>query len=258
VYSPARVAATAASPDEQDAVFISYLLGSRDRVLIGAGLVAPRAAALLAALGHAPGLAVNQSLGWLDVEAAATRPPRPGMDLRDAGGAEALIRDYEAYDDVRRLSTLFVIGGLEIDRRGASNLLGTRVDGRWVRRGPGAIGTTSMAVIAERTVLYSRRHTPQIFVERCSVVSAPGHDPGDPTAPAGPDLCISPAGVFDFPAPDRQMRLLHSREGWPAERVAAETGFPVAGLGTATPMPQPSAEDLALLRERVDRDGVLR
>ena len=253
------MAATAASPDEQDAVFISRLLGDRDRVLIGAGLVAPRAAALLAALTHAPGLAVNQSLGWLDVgNLGQARPPRPGMDLRDAAGAEALIADYEAYDDVRRLSTLFVIGGLQIDRRGASNLLGIREGGRWARRGPGAIGTTSMAAIAERTVLYSRRHSPQIFVERCSVVSAAGHDPDDPTAPAGPILCISPAGVFDFPAPSREMRLLHSREGWPPERVAAETGFAVAGLETATPMPGPSAADLELLRSRVDREGVLR
>jgi glutaconate CoA-transferase subunit B len=253
------VTATPASPDEQDAFFISRLLGNRDRVLIGAGLVAPRAAALFAALSHAPELAVNQSLGWLDVGALAeARPPRPGMDLRDAAGAEALIADYEAYDDVRRLSTLFVIGGLEIDRSGASNLLGTRSGGRWVRRGPGAIGTTSMAVIAERTVLYSRRHTPEIFVERCSVISAPGHDPDDPTAPAGPILCISPAGVFDFPAPERRMRLLHSREGWPAERVAAATGFELSGFDSATPMPAPTDEELTLLRTRVDPEGVLR
>jgi acyl CoA:acetate/3-ketoacid CoA transferase beta subunit len=253
------VTATAASPDEQDAVFISHLLRDRDRVLIGAGLVAPRAAALLAALGHTPGLAVNQSLGWLDVGALAeTRPPRPGMDLRDAAGAEALIADDEAYDDVRRLSTLFVIGGLQIDRSGASNLLGIREGGRWIRRGPGAIGTTSMAVIAERTVLYTRRHTPDIFVERCSVVSAPGHDPDDPDAPAGPILCISPAGIFDFPAPAKRMRLLHRREGWPPARVAEATGFEVAGLDTATPMPQPSLAELELLRGRVDRDGALR
>lgn len=255
----ARVATPAASPDEQDAVFIARLLGDEDRVLIGAGLVAPRAGALLAALTHAPGLAVNQALGWLDVGALAeTRPPRPGMDLRDAAGAEALISDYEAYDDVRRLSTLFVIGGLQIDRRGASNLLGIRSEDGWARRGPGAIGTTSMAVLAARTVLYSRRHTPEIFVERCSVVSAPGWSPQARRSPDGPILCLSPAGVFDFPEPERRMRLLYRRAGWTPDRIQAQTGFPLAGLEAAQPMPEPSEEELDLLRRAVDAEGVLR
>jgi acyl CoA:acetate/3-ketoacid CoA transferase beta subunit len=180
------------------------------------------------------------------------------MDLRDSAGAEALIIDHAAYDDVRRLSTFFVIGGLEIDRRGASNLLGIRRGDGWARRGAGAIGTTAMAAIAPRTVLYSRRHDPKTFVARCSVVSAAGHAPKDAAAAAGPVLCLSPAGVFDFPTPTRQMRLVHYREGWPPERVAAETGFDLDGLETATPLPAPEPDRLAVLRERVDVDGVLR
>jgi glutaconate CoA-transferase subunit B len=248
-----------ASTDEQDAVFVSRLLGDEDRVLIGAGLVAPRAGALLATLTHAPGLAVNQALGWLDVGSIdELRPPRPGMDLRDAAGAEALVADHEAYDDVRRLSTLFVIGGLQIDRHGASNLLGIRDESGWARRGPGAIGTTSMAAIAARTVLYSRRHTPEIFVERCSLISAAGWSPQTPAAPPGPILCLSPAGVFDFPEPDREMRLVYRRAGWSSERIGAATGFPLGGLESAEAMPEPSPREIELLRSRVDREGVLR
>jgi glutaconate CoA-transferase, subunit B len=244
---------------ETDAVVISRLLREEDRVLIGAGLDAPRAGALLAALTHAPGLALCQALGWVDTAALSEpRPPRLGMDVRDAAGAEALLLDHEAYDDVRRLSSFFVLGGLEIDRHGATNLLGERRDGQWLRRGPGAIGTTSMAVLAARTVLYSTRHDPSIFVERCSVVSAHGWDSVDPHAQPGPMLCVSPGGVFDFPAPERRMRLLHTRPGWTPEQAQRATGFPLEGLRDATPLPAPTAEELEVLRERVDRDGRLR
>jgi glutaconate CoA-transferase, subunit B len=244
---------------EIDAVLVSRLLRDDDRVLIGAGLDAPRAGALLAALTHAPGLALCQALGWVDTAALSEpRPPRLGMDIRDAAGAEALLLDDEAYDDVRRLSSFFVLGGLEIDRHGATNLLGERRDGQWRRRGPGAIGTTSMAVLAARTMLYATRHDRAIFVERCSVVSAHGWHAEDPRAPAGPMLCLSPAGLFDFPAPDRRMRLLHTRPGWTPREVQQATGFPLAGLREATPLPAPTAEELEVLRGRVDREGRLR
>lgn len=239
---------------ELDAILVSRLVRDGDHLLIGAGLPAPRAGALLAALTHAPAARLCQALGWIDVHAASPRPPRPGMDLRDAAGAEALMRDDEAYDDVRRLSNLFVLGGFEIDRSGATNLLGTydREAGRWLRRGPGAIGTTSMAIVAERTVVYATRHDSATFVERCSVRSTPGWAAGK-----GPLRCISPAGVFDFPAPDHRMRLLHVRAGWTAERVQEATGFALAGLEAATKVPPPTETELEGLRARVDPEGVL-
>lgn len=279
----------APSPLELDAILISRLVRDGDHLLIGAGLPAPRAGALLAALTHAPNARLCQALGWIDVHAAAPRPPRPGMDLRDAAGSEAWLRDYEAYDDVRRLSNLFVLGGFEIDRMGATNLLGlydehvgegdrlraggggeggapgesgeedaTRVSGegpsgRWRRRGPGAIGTTSMAVLAERTVVYATRHDPATFVERCSIASTPGWR----GARDGPVRCLSPAGVFDFRAPERQMRLLYVRPGWTVEEVQAATGFPLAGLEDASALPVPGDDELEALRTLVDPEGVL-
>jgi glutaconate CoA-transferase subunit B len=241
------------TPAELDAILISQLLTSADRVLIGANLPAPRAGALLAALTHAPGLRVCQGLGWMDPrDQAEPRPPHPGMDVRDADGSEALLLDHEAYDDVRRLSTLFVIGGFEIDATGATNLLGERRHGRWVRRGAGAIGTTSMAILAGRTILYTTRHDQRVFVERCAVVSAPGWN-----GERGPTRCFSPAGVFDFEGPGHRMRLVHTRPGWTPEAVQQATGFALAGLDSATRLPDPDAEVVAVLRGRVDAEGLL-
>jgi glutaconate CoA-transferase, subunit B len=240
-------------------VLVSRLLRDGDRALIGAGLPAPRAGALLAALTHAPELRLCQALGWLSLaDGAPPAIPAAGMDVAAAAGAEAYLADHEAYDDVRRLSTLFVVGGLEIDAQGATNLLGVRCGGRWQRRGPGPIGTTSMATLAERTVLYSTRHDPATFVEQCSLRSTAGWHRASGDKSRGPRLCISPAGVFDFPAPRRRMRLVHHRPGWTPETVQAATGFELDGLDTATPVPAPTDAELGVLRERVDPEGALR
>lgn len=249
-----------ASAPELDAILISRLLTGNDRVMIGAGLPAPRAGALLAALTHSPGLRVCQALGWLSLASGeAPGVPRSGMDVRDASGAEALMPDHEAYDDVRRLSTFFVIGGLEIDASGASNLLGEYRDGRWIRRGPGAIGTSSMAVLAERTVLYATRHDRSTFVESCSVVSAPGWGAGSRRPQSGgPIRCISPAGVFDFPAPGHRMRLLDLRPGWTVDQVRAATGFELDVAAQLSPVLPPTPEELTALRTRIDPEGRLR
>ena len=244
-----------ATPLELDAVLISRLLNPGDRVMVGANLPALRAGAILAGMRHATRIALCQGLGWIDSDDLPTSGAvHPGMDVRNAAGASALMRDHEAYDDVARLSSLFVIGGLEIDASGASNLLGIHRDGRWIRRGPGAIGTTSMSVFAGRTALYATRHAPSVFVERCCVRSTPGW--GGPEQ--GPECCISPAGVFDFPSPDRRMRLRHTRPGWSASDVQAATGFALAGLQDATPVEQPDEADLELLRTRIDPEGRLR
>jgi hypothetical protein len=54
------------------------------------------------------------------------------------------------------------------------------------------------------------------------------------------------------------MRLLHTRPGWTRDAVQDATGFPLVGVGEATPVPPPTGEELRVLRERVDPDGRLR
>jgi acyl CoA:acetate/3-ketoacid CoA transferase beta subunit len=253
-----------ASAAEIDAILISRLIRSEDRAFIGANLPAPRCGTILAALTHAAGARVAQGMAWIDVESPEFSPgSTAGMDVSTTPAAEAYIHDYEAFDDVGGLATFVVIGGFEIDPYGNTNLLGVHQDGRWIRRGAGPLATTGLASIAQRTILYATRHDQQVFVEACSVISALGwgregcrEQLGLPTP--GPEFCISPAGVFDFPAGSRRMRLVHFREGWTPKSVQEATGFPLEGLETSTPLPEPPAAELADLRRLGDPAGALR
>jgi glutaconate CoA-transferase, subunit B len=252
-----------ATPLELDAVLFSRILKDGERVFVGANLPAIRAGAVLAVCTHAPRLRLAQALAWMDVPPTNLRSPGPGIDVDDAARAEMWIRDYEIYDDVARIADVFVIGGFEIDRYGNSNLVGVPRPGGWSRRGPGPVGTTSMAVIAPRIVLYSTSHSPDTLVERCSAISALGWGDGDTRhrlgiAVPGPELCLTPAGIFDFPPPLHQMRLVALRPGWTLQRAREMTAFPLhEGVPVAT-IAQPTPTELQILRTKVDPEGALR
>jgi glutaconate CoA-transferase subunit B len=251
----------AATEREIDAILVSRFLRDGERLFLGANLNAPRAGALLAAMTHAPNLVFAQALAWIRLpEGVSLRPPHSGIDLRDAAYAEAVIRDDEVFDDIRRFASVFVLGGLEIDVHGNTNMVGWGREGRWDRRGPGPIGTTTMAAVAPRKMLYTQRHEPRVFVERCAHITGLGWRAADGRnreelgleATEGPEICVSPAGVFDFPGPDRRMRLRELRPGWDVERVRAATGFELDVADDVAPMADPTDEDLRILRTRID------
>lgn len=246
----------ACTPLELDAVLLSRLIHDGDRMFLGANLQAPRLGALLARSTHAPGLRLAQALAWLDPPPnVVPEPVRGGVDLRDTRYAEALIHDDEVFDDVVRLASVFVLGGLQIDAFGNTNMAGQLEDGVWVRRGPGPIGTTTMATIVPRKILYTLKHDPSVLVERCAVTTALGwrapsgamrHSLGIPTD--GPALCITPMAVFDFPPPARRMRLTRLRAGSTVASVRSSTGFDFEvdpDLGTVE---EPTREELHALR----------
>lgn len=250
---------------EMDAILISRMLSSDDCTLVGAGLTAPRAGAFLAGLTHAPGIRLAQSLGWLDFRSGGEiSPPHDGLDIRDAEPCDATIDDYLVFDDLGRFPTFFIIGGLEIDRNGNTNLWGRPgADGGWERRGAGAIGTTTLAANCPRVVIYSLRHEPRMFVESCAAISALGWGDGETRTrlglrTPGPEACLTPAGLFDYGGPRHQMRLVARRPGWTPDRIAECTGFPVHDVEVAPELETAGEEELAVLRSRVDVTGALR
>lgn len=247
------------------AIVLARDVRADDRLIqSGANLPEARAAAILAGL-RLPDVRVIVDLAVVSFAGGQEGPPLypSSFDPRTLAYGEARMRQHTIFDDVSKPDAFFV-GGLEVDRRGNLNLLGRRHEdgdgGGWAVRGPGALGVASMTTNGRGYYIVMRRHEPHSFVEHVALVSALGDR--DARARAGlpgegPRLVVSPLGAFDFDAAgDMRVRSLH--EGVTPRQLSDATGF---DLSVPDPIPRtdpPTAEELRLLREVVDPEGVLR
>jgi glutaconate CoA-transferase subunit B len=108
-------------------------------------------------------------------------------------------------------------------------------------------------------------HTARTFVERCDYISTIGWGAGGADARkklglpgGGPKYCVTPLCIMDFSEDDKRMRLRSVHPGVSVDEVQAKTGFPLVIPGQVPTTELPTAEELAVLRNRVDRAGTLR
>ena len=239
----ARLIACVVARELKDGEIVAF--GLHAELMLAAALVAQRT--------HAPDLIIRHGLR---VERGAELGPPAWTDDRKSRTHE-LIEYREEHDAIlsvanpgspMRFCDVFLVGGMQIDREGSTNLIGIRgEDGRMKVRGPGSIGTTSIGTMASRVILFSGDHTPRRFVERVDFVSVPGWRRRAAAGLAGgPSLCVTPIAVMDFD--DGSMRLRSVHPGTREEEVRARTGFPLAGRAGAAPTtPPPTAAETAAL-----------
>jgi len=210
------------------------------------------AAALLAQKLHAPGLAIRHGLR---VESGAEIGPAAWTEARESRAHELVeyLEPHDAILDVAgtaspmRFCDVFFIGGLQIDREGSTNLIGIKgKDGRMKVRGPGSIGTTSIATLARHVMLFSTDHTTRRFVETVDYVSVPGWKRRAAVGlTGGPSLCVTPLAVFDFEDGAMRLRSVHAHAT--VEEVCRRTGFTLALADEVPVTPPPSAAERAAL-----------
>ena len=254
------------SIDELLACYFAGQVENGDRVFVGANLPVPRAGNLLAHLTHGPDIKVAIGLVTTNLlDEPVLEPFKFSTDYRMSRYAESIVIHNDIFDAPRKVSDLFVVGGLQIDRFGNTNLIGLRGEGdRLALRGPGSLGTTSMAHYAKRYYLYTPVHDPRVFVERCDFISVFGHgEGGDHRARlgldrfnAGPTSVITPLAILDFETADRRMRLQTVHPGVSVDDVVAATGFQLAVPEEVATTAAPTDEQLHLLRTRIDREGL--
>lgn len=122
----------------------------------------------------------------------------------------------------------------------------------------GAPGNT----IHHATSYWVPNHGAKVFVETVDVVSGVGNDRARALGPQSArfhDLrrVISNLAVFDFETPDGAMRLRSVHPGVTVEEVLAQTGFAVAVEGDVPETRLPDADELALIRDRIDPRGLV-
>ena len=232
---------------------------------MGAASQIPMAAAKLARATHAPNLnwlsggsgAINSKLPYL-VQSAA--------DYRNLFGAECRLSMEDIVDiEVRGRCDFSCYGAIQVDKHGNLNMLAVGKDYRHPKvRGPGSVGL-SLSAAFRRFYIYLTHHDPRILVEKVDFISGPGFWDGTPErdkyvqpGALGPCLCVTPLGVFDFDPAKREMRLKSVHPGVSVEHLLSQTGFrPIVPANVGETQP-PGAEEMRLLREVIDREGILR
>jgi len=248
------------TPAELQAVFLSRDLRDHELGAAGAAAAIPMAAMLLARLTHAPDL---QIAGEMFVNPRPKRLWSSMLDDRALGACEAAETFLELFGHSHRGLDFFFHGGMQVDAHGNINLhhVGGTID-RPMMRGPGA-ANVSYAAMSKRFYIVTAVHTPRTFVPRVDFVTSPGYLDGPESVRAagltgGPRFCVTPLAVMDFDPVTLRMRLRHVHPWSSVDAVVAATGFPLIVAAPPTPTPRPTSDELRLLRERVDPDGMLR
>jgi glutaconate CoA-transferase subunit B len=143
---------------------------------------------------------------------------------------------------------LFFLGGGQIDGSANLNLVGT---GEWPGMGvrfPGSFGSAFMYFMTPRTILFREEHTPRVFVEKVDNISAPGVSSPGVFRRGTAQALVTGRCVFRF-HPDRARFSLESiHPGETVESVREATGFTFDVTGDVPFTPDPTPEELALLR----------
>jgi glutaconate CoA-transferase subunit B len=105
------------------------------------------------------------------------------------------------------------------------------------------------------------RHDKRRFVEKLDFVTTPGYLTGPGAREAaglppgtGPYRVVSNLAVLGYHPQTKRMMLLATQPGVSVEDVVDNTGFDLILPDLVESSPPPTAEELHILREEVDRD----
>lgn len=242
---------------EYMAVAAAAEIRDRDVVFIGTGL--PMIAAYLAKYTHAPDLTMVFESGII-----GARPKGLALgvgDFRLLSRCQKAASLYYALSLVQggRIDVGF-LGAAEVDQYGNIN---STVIGPYERptvRLPGSGGANDIASSAGRIVIIVP-HERRKFPARLHYLTTPGHlSGGDSRQRAGltgggPVKVITTLATLDFEPGTKRMRLATLHPGVTLDEVRAQTGFDLVVPPSVPETPRPTAEQIRLLRERIDPDG---
>lgn len=239
-YTPAELMVVAAAREIQD----------REVVFVGMRL--PLLAFSLAKRTHAP-----EAIGLFENGLVRDTQPPPDIytmsDSPNILGAAWATGLLEVMSLLQRGDVdLGFIGGAEIDRHGNinTNLIGTRERPR--TKLPGSGGGADIACLAKRLVSLMQ-HDARRLRERVDFITSPGYGDDGPAwraqhglARGGPSAVITTLGVLRFD-PDAYLASYHPFTT--PEEVQAQTGWPLRVGAECAPTPEPTADELRLIRE---------
>jgi glutaconate CoA-transferase, subunit B len=251
------------SPDELMVVCMARQV--EDGEVVAQGIATPlvTAAYLLARKTHAPKLYFASAIGQ-----GICKQPAPLSLLN----IESLWLDRAitnvgfvraAADVLPRLRPKEFFRPAQLDSHGNFNNIAFGKDYRHPRlRLPGTGGIPDMTTFISDIYLYVPRHSRVTFVKELDFLSGLGYHP-DRVLGSGPRCLITDLGQFDFiPVEsgagkvEHFMRLVSYHPGVTIEQIQAKTGFELMISEDLIETRPPSEEELRLLREEIDPQGI--
>ena len=233
-------------------------LAGRRVCFVGIGL--PNIAVALARRTVAPEIELIYESGVY-----GSRPARLPLSIGDpclVTGATAVMSMVELFQYFLQggLVDVGFLGAAQLDRHGNIN---TTVIGDYQRpkvRLPGSGGACEIAINA-REVFILMRQSSRSFVERIDFRTSPGNLGGAASRAAqgwqgkGPSVVVTDLGSYDFDPETGEMRLVAVHPGVSVDDVRSATGWDLRVAGDLATTPEPTAEELRLIREELDPHG---
>ena len=244
------------------ACIIARELKDDDIVAFGLNAELMLASAYLAQRIYSPNLRIRHGLNFArDIElnpaAWTSNTETKTYELVEYNETHDKILSIANPNSQNKLCDTFFISGLQIDKYGNTNLIGIKgEDKKFKLRGPGCIGTTSIAQLAKKYFIFSLEHSKRRFVEKVDYVSTIGYDIRKKHGvDGGPLLCITPLCVFDFEHGLMRLSSVHKHSS--VEEVLEKTGFNPIIPAKVTVTKEPTNEELKFLRE-IDKEEILK
>ncbi len=229
---------------------------------VGVGTGAPCAAAMLAQKTASPDLVIM-------FEAGGISPELPEMPI-SVGDSRTFCKASMAGSMGTIMSSCsrgFVdytfLGGAQIDMYGNLN---STVIGDWDTpkvRLPGSGGANDFASFCWKMMVMTPQDKRR-FVSQLDFLTTPGWlEGGDSRVnsglprDAGPHKIITNMAVMDFEPHSKRMRVMSLNPGYTFEDVQDNCGFELLRLDNLPMTPEPTAHELAILREQVDPGRVV-
>jgi glutaconate CoA-transferase subunit B len=245
------------NPSELLICSAARLMPDNTTAFIGTGI--PMLAASLAQKMHAPNLVAIFEFGGtgaiLDSLPLAVGERRSFHRAVAASGILDIVETAQ-----RGFVEYGFLGGAQIDPYG--NLNSTTIgehDHPKVRL-PGSGGGNDVGSHCWRTIAIMR-HDVRRFVEKIDFITTPGYLSGPGVREAaglprgtGPFRVVTNLAILGYEPESKRMQLLATQPGVTVEQVVENTGFELLLADEIESNPGPSAEELRLLREEVDRD----
>jgi glutaconate CoA-transferase subunit B len=265
---------------ERMAIALARDIVDGERVISGAHTEISFAAALLAQKTHAPNikLQLGGTCFLVNVTDLPVRLPKTSTEYRMVRWAEIAFDHMEtfmyfgapggrAYYSGTRPQTnkyfvgdKFFAGGIQVDGWGNANMIGIKGEGgkKFAFRGPGSVGITDIVTVAT-PYIFVTHHDRRTLVEKVDFISMHGPNgwrehkfPGH-----GPKWIITPRAIFTFHKSGRA-QLSGVFMGTSVDWVKENTGFSFEIAPDFSKIIEPTAEELSILRNEIDVDGVLR